>query len=454
MADVAIICKEPDCELAPTLGGWCQAHGNEVLNPWPDDGDQCSVNRCQESIKYWRLELCATHYMKQWLAGRTPRPKQKTGRKSIPKRPCAVQHCDRWAHTRGWCLLHYDRWRRIGDVKADQPIQERNPPVCVRKDCDRRPQARGLCQRHYQQWRLDRPERSVGIRRDQRPCEIDECPNTQRSRGLCEAHYQRQRRFGNPLAGGPIRNTRRSRCLADGCAVLSKARGYCELHYERWMQHGQTDLPGLSTCKERRCERPVHGFGWCGTHYAQWRRTGDPVPLKRAKRKCEVSNCRKPHMSRGMCPMHYRRWKLYGDPNEIRKLKTKPPGSGRRPNGPCRVEGCDRYGASKGLCKPHRDREVQFGDPLAGLSLRSLAARQCSIEGCVRRAICRGWCNTHYQKWYRWGDPLAEASPRWHDCLACGQRFQAKRVIHKFCSAKCYDRGLRGHLIEKRRTAG
>lgn len=43
------------------------------------------------------------------------------------KRVCSVDRCDRDAHCRGWCDTHYTRWRRHGDVMADEPIGPKYP---------------------------------------------------------------------------------------------------------------------------------------------------------------------------------------------------------------------------------------------------------------------------------------------------------------------------------------
>lgn len=74
---------------------------------------------------------------------------------------CAVDDCDRPSTARGWCLMHYKRWRNHGDPTVARPGVRPTP-------------AKNLCA-------------------------VDECPATARTRGWCVTHYTRWRRHGHPL---------------------------------------------------------------------------------------------------------------------------------------------------------------------------------------------------------------------------------------------------------------
>lgn len=41
---------------------------------------------------------------------------------------CAVEACGRPAHSRGWCMVHYARWRAHGDVMASVPVRSATKP--------------------------------------------------------------------------------------------------------------------------------------------------------------------------------------------------------------------------------------------------------------------------------------------------------------------------------------
>jgi HNH endonuclease len=64
---------------------------------------------------------------------------------------CGVQTCDRMAEKKGYCSTHYERLRRYGDLREDQPIRaidgSRN---CMIEGCNRPYMAKGLCNSHYQ----------------------------------------------------------------------------------------------------------------------------------------------------------------------------------------------------------------------------------------------------------------------------------------------------------------
>jgi hypothetical protein len=60
---------------------------------------------------------------------------------------CAIDGCPRATYARGWCGMHYKRWRNTGDVRAGLPLRAAGP--CSVEDCDRQRYARELCNTHY-----------------------------------------------------------------------------------------------------------------------------------------------------------------------------------------------------------------------------------------------------------------------------------------------------------------
>lgn len=82
---------------------------------------------------------------------------------------CAVAGCDRNAHRdgagkRGWCVSHYEKWRKYGD-----PLIGRVNLLSAS---------------------------ATGV------CKIDGCTDVHHSNGYCGKHYYHFKAKGNPLGGG------------------------------------------------------------------------------------------------------------------------------------------------------------------------------------------------------------------------------------------------------------
>lgn len=79
----------------------------------------------------------------------------------MSKPTCSISGCSRPARARGWCQLHWARWRKSGNPGPAGPLRPFN-------DC----------------------------------CQVDECFNAPRSStaAWCEKHYVRARRHGDPTA--------------------------------------------------------------------------------------------------------------------------------------------------------------------------------------------------------------------------------------------------------------
>lgn len=72
----------------------------------------------------------------------------------MPDRTCSVVGCDADAKCKGWCWLHFGRWRRNGDPEL-RLRHDNAGKACAVDDCDEpADKARGLCGKHYQRWRI------------------------------------------------------------------------------------------------------------------------------------------------------------------------------------------------------------------------------------------------------------------------------------------------------------
>ena len=121
----------------------------------------------------------------------------------MPKaiRACSVDGCDRPQRARGWCYMHWERWKTRGDPGQPEPLRMKNPEVCIEPACNRKPAARGWCKDHYQRWsRHGDPNQQVYRPRGTPPppCSVVGCERPGESKSMCKLHYERFRRTGDP----------------------------------------------------------------------------------------------------------------------------------------------------------------------------------------------------------------------------------------------------------------
>lgn len=68
---------------------------------------------------------------------------------------------------------------------------------CIVENCERLAHGRGLCPMHYRRWRLYGDHLSVAPPRKTRMCEVDGCTNRHMAHGLCCKHYRRLKMHGD-----------------------------------------------------------------------------------------------------------------------------------------------------------------------------------------------------------------------------------------------------------------
>lgn len=158
----------------------------------------------------------------------------------MPERTCSIEGCDKKVQARGWCGMHYARWRRQGDPGSADPIARPVPTACAVDGCDRPARTRGWCHAHYTRWlstgELGRAEVKPHPRRRNPPkiCSVDGCDEPHYGNGLCNKHWLRQYRRGTT---DPWQPRDRVPCRVDGCESIEYARGVCTKHYIRLLRH-------------------------------------------------------------------------------------------------------------------------------------------------------------------------------------------------------------------------
>lgn len=103
---------------------------------------------------------------------------------------CLIEGCEKRVHARGWCSMHYWRWKHYGDVNYER-AQESSE--CKIEDCDKPRDRRGFCTHHYtQDWKYGNPLHNG--REKQTVCKIESCdePRSEKISTLilCEDHLK------------------------------------------------------------------------------------------------------------------------------------------------------------------------------------------------------------------------------------------------------------------------
>lgn len=68
-------------------------------------------------------------------------------------RTCTVDGCDRPSRARGWCKMHWHRWRRHGDPMVVDVGPKPTHVGCLVDGCDSKHHAQGYCTKHWQRVR-------------------------------------------------------------------------------------------------------------------------------------------------------------------------------------------------------------------------------------------------------------------------------------------------------------
>lgn len=157
-------------------------------------------------------------------------------------RICDVPECGRPHSARGYCSMHWQRWKKHGD-----PTYIAAERGCSVDGCDRRHFGRGYCNTHWA--RLYRTGMLDVTPRVRKTCTFDDCGRPAVSQGHCTGHAQ-QAQKGKPLT--PLRPMHRSTIRDEQgrkrCAVCKDWKDAAEFYPNR------RNADGLGTyCK--RCDR-------------------------------------------------------------------------------------------------------------------------------------------------------------------------------------------------------
>lgn len=162
-------------------------------------------------------------------------------------RKCSVEKCERVIAARGWCDLHYRRWKTHGDPLKGGAIRYAHS-TCKLDGCGKKRIGRGYCSMHYSRLMNTGEVGSVepiAAGRMKESCIIPGCGEKSRTASMCSAHYARKR-LGKDMTA-PVRGAFEStKCVHGGCDMETtpkSGRGYCPLHYQRLRTGVDLDRP-------------------------------------------------------------------------------------------------------------------------------------------------------------------------------------------------------------------
>lgn len=184
---------------------------------------------------------------------------------------CSLDDCDRPVLARKLCKAHWQRLRAYGDPLGGKPIRKRPRLKCHIVGCSNISVVKGFCDEH-----------------EVTSCSMDECGRPHCRDTYCRRHHYRFSTYGDPAAGGPIRNTEHDEtCQMPGCSEKYLSKGLCDAHYARRRVHGdplyQPTFAKDQPCVVKGCSNLQIGNGYCGKHYQRVAKHGDPLILLMAE---------------------------------------------------------------------------------------------------------------------------------------------------------------------------
>jgi len=173
------------------------------------------------------MELTGRVSVTSTLATLTKNPSLKSGKlrpMAGSHSTCSVENCSREVTARGYCKLHWKRWRKYGDPTFYPKRILNSEKQCAVPSCNKPVNKGGFCRRHYTSWYMHGDAEYVD-RAKFWVCTITGCARRTRSQSCpyCETHYYRLRRTGSLARRTPDRATH--------CVQCGKYRGETEGRY-------------------------------------------------------------------------------------------------------------------------------------------------------------------------------------------------------------------------------
>jgi hypothetical protein len=144
---------------------------------------------------------------------------------------CKVEQCSNKFHAKGFCKIHYLRWRRYGNPLVVKINRDHNG-LCSIDGCNEKYWAKQYCRLHYKRFIAHGDPEKILINNHDGFCIIENCNNKRRARGYCHKHYMRWYKRGDAEFEYDPSNPD-GRITADGYRTICK-NGISKLEH-RWI---------------------------------------------------------------------------------------------------------------------------------------------------------------------------------------------------------------------------
>lgn len=133
--------------------------------------------------------------------------------------------------------------------------------ICSISKCDKPVKGRGWCSMHYRRWRIN-GDPMVGGRATRKECLVSECVNPSAGKGYCRDHYYRLKKHGDPTAEvRPWTSNVGKTCYGPECERPARSSGLCNAHrniVERGGELRPLKLESKATLEMSAVERIEH----------------------------------------------------------------------------------------------------------------------------------------------------------------------------------------------------
>lgn len=143
---------------------------------------------------------------------------------------CSIEGCDKSATaSRGWCWVHYGRFRRWGD-----PARTFEQSACSVEGCETPSRVRGWCTKHHARWKAHGDPLVKKLHDNSGPCSKSECAKPASRLGMCESHYWDDyiARPGNAAKHSAKIHARRAKATARGDSLSERSLSWRTLMAE------------------------------------------------------------------------------------------------------------------------------------------------------------------------------------------------------------------------------